>query len=250
MAEAGEICRVLCDGSVRRLRGGDNDRQQRQLWWIDEINGGGSDGGGEIFFAIIEFVDNSSQWKLDEAKDWLPDDIKRRLNEITPPSALLGPDAPILKHDLNGRFMVKSAYNVISNFPNESRTVWKQIWKANSIPRNKLLLWRLGHDRLPTNSRVASWSNKSPLCPFCERKIEVESDSKVAVNSIQSNLQADRSEHPILEEIRKLFQCNWEILLKLIPMSINTCADLLAKDSLASPRGLVLLESPPLLLRM
>ncbi|KAF7820911.1 ribonuclease H [Senna tora] len=49
----------------------------------------------------------------------------------------------------------------------ESRPVWNIIWKARTIQRNKMLLWRLGHNKLPTRDRVASWSNVSPLCARC-----------------------------------------------------------------------------------
>ncbi|KAF7842178.1 ribonuclease H [Senna tora] len=115
---------------------------------------------------LIDFVDNEGQWKITDELASLPLEVVQKIQNISPPKEFLGPDVPCWKPEANGFFTVKSAYQSICNLNKETRSVWKQIWKTNTVPRNKTLLWRLGHDKLPTRNRIASWSNVSPLCPL------------------------------------------------------------------------------------
>ncbi|KAF7844581.1 ribonuclease H [Senna tora] len=93
---------------------------------------------------------------------------KDKNHEYLPPNPEFGMDIPCWASDTNGDFTINSAYLIISDQQKASVPVWDMIWKANTIQRNKLLMWRLAHDRLPTRSRMALWSNKSPICLRCE----------------------------------------------------------------------------------
>ncbi|KAF7814421.1 ribonuclease H [Senna tora] len=116
---------------------------------------------------LSDFVDELGQWKNSEEMTSLPEEIKQKINDMIPPNESLGPDTPLWNHEVNGIFTIKSAYQSICKINREPRSIWKLIWKANTIPRNKTILWRLGHEKLPTRSRLASWCNINPMCPLC-----------------------------------------------------------------------------------
>jgi hypothetical protein len=87
-------------------------------------------------------------------------------------------------YESNGIYSVKSGYQAIKSWqaqqnhtsiPNcSSETkVWKKLWALRTIPRHKVMLWRILHKSLPVRSEL----NKrgvpcSILCPRCNSKME------------------------------------------------------------------------------
>ncbi|KAF7827992.1 LINE-type retrotransposon LIb DNA [Senna tora] len=117
---------------------------------------------------LIDYVDESGQWRNFEEFRGMPEETKVKIMSMCPPNPLFGPDAPFWKHDSNGEFTINNAYHVISNLNKEPRALWELIWKANTTQRNKMFLWKFSHEKLPTRSRLATWSNVSYLCPCCK----------------------------------------------------------------------------------
>ncbi|KAF7822893.1 ribonuclease H [Senna tora] len=116
---------------------------------------------------LLDHVDMNGQWMLDNLKGILPEGTIAQIRRSRTPDYKLGPDMPEWLPDQNGRFSVKSAYNSIEGITRGEKTVWDRIWKTKTQERNKYLLWRLGHGKLPTRSRIAAWSNTSSRCPRC-----------------------------------------------------------------------------------
>lgn len=56
----------------------------------------------------------------------------------------------------NGKFSVKSGYDIIIEEEHSGEEVWGLIWKANLHERFKLFLWRLASNVLPLNSLLSS----------------------------------------------------------------------------------------------
>ncbi|KAF7801659.1 ribonuclease H [Senna tora] len=101
---------------------------------------------------LFDCVDESNKWKVD-CLIWLAKEVKVQTNNICPLNPCLCPNIPVREPDLNGNFTVSSAHQTISNYNKVSNSVWNMIWKSKSIQRNKILLWRLANEKLPTIDR-------------------------------------------------------------------------------------------------
>ncbi|KAF7803683.1 ribonuclease H [Senna tora] len=77
------------------------------------------------------------------------------------------------------------------------------------------------------------------------RKVELESDSRVAINRVNSVKALDSFLHPVVQSIRELLKRDWEVKIKHIPRQINRCADRLAKQSLGTPLRLTRFDTLP-----
>jgi len=86
-------------------------------------------------------------------------------------------------HDPTGIYFVKSGYNTLkiwqtqqTNYPSTSSVetlIWKKIWSLHTIPRHKVLLWRILNNSLPVRSALSKRGIQCyPLCPRCHSKIE------------------------------------------------------------------------------
>ncbi|KAF7827642.1 reverse transcriptase [Senna tora] len=116
-----------------------------------------------------DFIDSSGQWDRARLHSCIPIDILNKVLDISPPNHLLGPDQAMWKFDKEGGFSISSAYMAIKDFDQRKlNNIWTTLWKSKMQQRNKLLIWRLCHEKLPTRSRIASWSSSSPLCLWCD----------------------------------------------------------------------------------
>ncbi|KAF7822494.1 ribonuclease H [Senna tora] len=122
---------------------------------------------------ISRFVDPFGQWDKERMIDLIPQHIINKILCIFPPNPSLGSDQAVWDPGRNGQFSISNAYNVIVNTVQRHPSgMWKVLWKSKFQQRNKFILWRLGHDRLPTRSRLASWSPTNPSCLWCSRSRE------------------------------------------------------------------------------
>ncbi|CAN1788712.1 Putative ribonuclease H protein At1g65750 [Linum perenne] len=74
----------------------------------------------------------------------------------------------------NGRFTIKSAYELIlNNQRSATAEVWKTIWRWRGPNRIRHFLWLAGQDRLLTNDqRMRRKQTADPNCPWCPGQIE------------------------------------------------------------------------------
>ena len=72
--------------------------------------------------------------------------------------------------DSKGIFSTKSAHQAIQEHRSQPSVdiQWKQLWKMKMHERNKMLVWRIGTNILPTRTKVAT--RVDPIdtsCPLC-----------------------------------------------------------------------------------
>jgi len=83
----------------------------------------------------------------------------------------------------DGQYVVKSGYRALQFWKNidqlqpstssTSTKVWDKIWKIHSIPRHKIILWRVLNNALPVRYELIKRRIRaSLLCPRCNSKIE------------------------------------------------------------------------------
>jgi hypothetical protein len=86
-------------------------------------------------------------------------------------------------YEQNGHYTVKSGYRVLQSWKNEPcqnsstsnapDSVWKKLWRIHSIPRHKMIIWRILNNSLPLRPElVRRGIQVSPLCPRCNAKME------------------------------------------------------------------------------
>jgi hypothetical protein len=86
-------------------------------------------------------------------------------------------------HSKEGNYTVKSGYNLLKHWQettspssstyNNQSNIWKKLWNLHTIPRHKMLLWRIIQTTIPVRSEL----NKrgvpcTLLCPRCLLKEE------------------------------------------------------------------------------
>ncbi|MCI37648.1 retrotransposon unclassified-like protein, partial [Trifolium medium] len=68
-------------------------------------------------------------------------------------------------HTKDGLYSVKSGYNLLRHWQSSSNSsstssnsytqVWKKLWNLQTIPRHKVLLWRIINKALPVRSELS-----------------------------------------------------------------------------------------------
>ncbi|MCI01383.1 putative ribonuclease H protein, partial [Trifolium medium] len=86
-------------------------------------------------------------------------------------------------HTKDGLYSVKSGYNLLRHWqesdnpssanPNPYSQVWKKLWNLQTIPRHKVIIWRIINKALPVRSELSRRGTLcSILCPRCLQKEE------------------------------------------------------------------------------
>lgn len=92
-------------------------------------------------------------------------------------------DEIVWSPDKKGKFTVRSAYHLAISWlskedasvsdPNRFKSVWKNLWKINSLPRAKICLWKVLLDILPTAPNLQkNGVDINPTCVLCRTKKE------------------------------------------------------------------------------
>ncbi|KAK2419405.1 Ribonuclease H superfamily protein [Trifolium repens] len=86
-------------------------------------------------------------------------------------------------HAKDGKYSVKSGYNLLSQWNNVNNVgsshsnsqdnTWKKLWSLHTIPRHKVLIWRIIHKAITVKSELSKRGvNCNVLCPRCLIKEE------------------------------------------------------------------------------
>ncbi|KAF7844625.1 ribonuclease H [Senna tora] len=175
-----ELCRLWLDfyNNIKwKIGNGSKIRMWKDNWVLE--NGSilqvepGIAGNENINAFAKDFVNNQGDWDMSKINGLVSEDTSARIEKMVPPKAFLGPDQALWSPEKEGFFSVASAYKVVKKLeePKENNH-WSAIWSCKIQQRQRFLLWRLSHNRLPTRSRVASWSATSPLCSWCNNNRE------------------------------------------------------------------------------
>ncbi|KAF7844787.1 ribonuclease H [Senna tora] len=233
---------------------------------------------------VSDFVNPVSLWDMDKLAEAIPCEIIDKILEINPLNPQLGSDQALWKYEKEGMFSTSSAYKTVKKISDkEVNKHWSAIWKCKIQQRQKFLLWRLSHDRLPTRSKTASWSSTNPVntrwtkpdkdwikintdgavcrvngkarCGGILRNSDgdwirgfiakLECDVTCALKQVIDIHQEDSNLNPILLNIRELIRRRWEVKMKHISRLSNGCADFLAKSSLDLRDNICIINFPP-----
>lgn len=101
-------------------------------------------------YTVSEYIENFN-WKLESLEQRFPD-IRRLVSQVTIP-LLDKPDSLMWKHNSSGILTLKDAFDFKRHhFPKLTWT--KPTWSKDISPSKSLLLWRLMHDKLPTDENL------------------------------------------------------------------------------------------------
>jgi hypothetical protein len=123
-----------------------------------------------------------SPWKSSIIQDtFLP--IDQESIEQIPLVNTLTKDTIMWMYEPHGNYTVKSGYQALQSWKisnsdspsssGNSSDIWKKLWFIHTIPRHKMLTWRILNNALPTISALEKKGIQcSFLCPKCNAKIE------------------------------------------------------------------------------
>ncbi|CAL9001792.1 unnamed protein product [Prunus brigantina] len=140
--------------------------------------------GALINYALIDLSEEMLQlnvsdfleeglWDIACLQECLPPDIVLMITSIHAGFIDSGPDMCIWRFTSNGKFSVKSAYQLFCPVEAGSNWHWEFIWRLQLPPKVKTFLWVLCHKKLLTNAqRLRGGMAVSTSCPRCIYHVE------------------------------------------------------------------------------
>ncbi|CAN1342709.1 Putative ribonuclease H protein At1g65750, partial [Linum perenne] len=129
------------------------------------------------------------EWDLPYLRTLLPENLVLQIAGLSPPAAHRGDDATAWGLEKDGRFRIRSAYDLLGEHEGRRRDVdWELVWRWKGPNRIKHFLWLVAHDRLLTNEerRKRTWTEDGS-CSRCghpqETVLHVLRDCSAAVNT-------------------------------------------------------------------
>ncbi|CAN1201045.1 Putative ribonuclease H protein At1g65750 [Linum perenne] len=118
---------------------------------------------------IADFVSPSGQWDHEAIASLLKPEAVEMVFGMSPPQSSSGEDQWAWGEEKNGKFSVKSAYNLIHDLPGvKTPETWKHIWRWSGPHRIRSFLWLATHGRLMTNSaRLRRKMTDDASCFLC-----------------------------------------------------------------------------------
>ena len=138
--------------------------------------------------ATISIFGSYGNWNHDVLREWLPYDIVLTIQALQPSSELYGQDKLCQKEMINGTFIVKSAYKMITGGMGQEtkHLIWKRIWEWQGLERMRYFLWKVCHQGLMTNEAKQKRGLGMGYCNQCpnilEMTIHALRDCKLAKN--------------------------------------------------------------------
>lgn len=127
-------------------------------------------------------IDNPQRWNKDLIEHiFLP--FEGTIIQQIPLTFSKSQDSIMWMHNESGEYSVKTGYfaqqvwktqqDQGTSNNNVMDTTWKKIWSLDTIPRHRVLLWRIINKALPVREELHKRGiNCSLLCPRCEEGIE------------------------------------------------------------------------------
>ncbi|KAE8717289.1 hypothetical protein F3Y22_tig00110053pilonHSYRG00038 [Hibiscus syriacus] len=121
---------------------------------------------------VTLMITASGNWDSEKLRGIVLDQVCQKIDVIIPPNPFLGVDKPRWRWEVNNKFIVKSAYNSLATpMHNDESVVWKKLWAIHDVLFHA---WNLG-----------------------TRRIEVETDSAMAVNKVVDKLASMANGKPV-----------------------------------------------------
>ncbi|CAI0385416.1 unnamed protein product [Linum tenue] len=123
---------------------------------------------------VAAFVNTRGEWNVELLAEFLPPDAISQVIGVQPPIAGSGEDVAIWFPEDDGRFRVRSAYDLAINEEELARDFdWRTIWRWEGPARIRHFLWLAARERLLTNEeRGRRHLTEDTACPLCRTDSE------------------------------------------------------------------------------
>ncbi|CAN1726177.1 Putative ribonuclease H protein At1g65750 [Linum perenne] len=134
---------------------------------VDLIQEGGTQ--PDLEAKIADYVTPSGQWNFEILAESLRPEALALISGMSPPQPDSGEDQWTWGEEKNGKFSIKSAYNLIHDLPGIQTTeTWRSVWRWKGPNRIRFFLWLATHGRLMTNSaRQRRKMTDDASCSLC-----------------------------------------------------------------------------------
>ncbi|CAN1730820.1 Putative ribonuclease H protein At1g65750 [Linum perenne] len=123
---------------------------------------------------VADFCSTNGDWNSDLIFSVLPMNIALQVIGMTPPRNNIGQDSFIWGLEPNGKFTVRSAYQLLTDSSSVLMDpIWNRIWRWNGPNKIKHFLWLATHNRLLTNEeRSRRHLTNQVACSRCSLQTE------------------------------------------------------------------------------
>ncbi|KAF7804220.1 putative ribonuclease H protein At1g65750 family [Senna tora] len=182
--------RTILDGSEWRIGNGKTIKFWTDKWipgcesLINHVRVSLSD--FELDKSVDQYITASGDWCWSSFEYLIPDNICMKIASIMPPNDRSKEDMLAWKGNEDGKFSVKSMYNMLGKVPSsEQGNTWNDIWKWNGPEKVRCFLWLCRHDRIMTNEnrmkrRLAATGNCSKCPSITENTLHAIRDCSLA----------------------------------------------------------------------
>ncbi|CAN1837968.1 Putative ribonuclease H protein At1g65750 [Linum perenne] len=128
------------------------------------------------FEVVADFCSHDGVWDHDKLRSCLSEEAVRQVVGMPTPRDNLGEDYPVWGLETNGKFSIKSCYNMIKELQpddDQTRTMWKLVWQWPGPNRIRHFLWLVSHNKVLTNlERRRRHISQSTICQCCNAEEE------------------------------------------------------------------------------
>ncbi|CAN1816372.1 Putative ribonuclease H protein At1g65750 [Linum perenne] len=163
-------------------RAGIRDGRDTLFWsarWLDSgvilaDSANESDPDFNLLDSVADFTAGDDGWNLTKLNSLLPSDLVEQIIGRSAPKEGLGADTVVWGENHDGRFSIKSAYNLITDQSSQHVEInWEKVWRWNGPHRIKFFLWLATNERLLTNAeRARRHISIVSACPRCGSESE------------------------------------------------------------------------------
>ncbi|CAN1176559.1 Putative ribonuclease H protein At1g65750 [Linum perenne] len=123
---------------------------------------------------VADYVTEFGQWDFDKLRRYLNQEAIEMIMGMSPPNPDRGEDVWVWGASSDGKFSIKSAYNLIHNqLESLAPDFWSSVWCWRGPNRIKFFLWLVIHGRLLTNvARQKRKMTDNASCPLCDNTEE------------------------------------------------------------------------------
>ncbi|CAN1188123.1 Putative ribonuclease H protein At1g65750, partial [Linum perenne] len=124
--------------------------------------------------SVSDFYLNDGSWDLPKLREVLPENVVWQVYGISLPREELGEDMMVWGLEPDGRFSVKSAYNMLLELNSEEGSSgWARVWNWEGPNKVKHFLWLATHGKLMTNvERAKRRFTQDTTCEHCNNQYE------------------------------------------------------------------------------
>ncbi|CAN1162974.1 Putative ribonuclease H protein At1g65750 [Linum perenne] len=128
----------------------------------------------DIEARVRDFISGDGSWNISQLRGFLSGNTIKEIIGMLPPNEERGEDTWIWGLECNGKFLIRSAYEIVVRPSNpRPEAAWDLVWRWEGPSRIQHFLWLVGHEKLLTNlERKRRHISNDSSCPCCEHPEE------------------------------------------------------------------------------